>query len=299
MTDDKLPTVIGVDIGGTKIMAGQVTQTGHIVRHVQTPTPSKPTDIINAVRDLCETFIASDQTIAAIGIGTAGMVNTASGQVIHANENLAGWTGVNLSHAIKELFVPIFVENDVRAMAYAEAVLGSGQDYSNLLVVTIGTGIGGALILDGDIWHGTAYSAGEIGYLVVDWNEEDPIIFDHFASGPAIEKSYQLATDNDVSVSLRDIAKKAYGGDDVARQVIKTKARQFGVILGGYVTSINPQCVVLGGGVPQIGLLWWDTMKTAFYNTVPSPLQETQLIPSSLGVEAVMIGAAMLAWKKV
>ena len=116
------------------------------------------------------------------------------GRVVFANENMPGWTGTRLADLDIGGGLPITVENDVRALAYGEAVMGAGVDYDSLLCVTVGTGIGGALIMDGEVWHGADYSAGEIGYLVVDWEDGDePVILDQYASGLAIERAYQAA----------------------------------------------------------------------------------------------------------
>jgi len=293
------PVVIGVDIGGTKIIAGTITQSGEIITKQQIATPDTPSAILVSVDTLCQQLTnVIDTDIVGIGIGTAGMVDTQTGQVIHANENLKGWTDTRLTDMALKQKYPITAENDVRAMAYGEAVLGAGRDYNTVLCVTVGTGIGGALILDGEIYHGANYSAGEIGYLVVGWDDAEPILFDQFASGPAIEKAYQSVCQSDEHIPLTKISECASKGDDVAQSIIHGKATQFGQILGGYVTSISPDAVVIAGGVSQIGDLWWKPMETAFFESVPPPVKSTSLLHSSLGAEAVMLGAGMLAWKR-
>lgn len=298
MRDAESSLAIGVDIGGTKIMAGCVTQEGHIQQSKQIATPSTPTAIIDAVGDLCLSLYDSSNSFLGIGIGTAGIVDTECGQIIYANENLPGWTGTNFFDLSISKQIPITVENDVRAMAYAEAVLGVGREYQSVLCVTVGTGIGGGLIMNGEIWHGATYSAGEIGCLIVDWKDGKPVIFDQFASGPAIERDYQTRCQNETRIPLTEISIKAQNGDDIAKAVIQDKAMQFGAVLGGYVTTINPQAVVISGGVSQIGDLWWKTMERAFYESMPPPVKQTPIMLSSLGIEAVMLGAAMLAWKR-
>ena len=295
---DDSSVVIGVDIGGTKMIAGLVTRSGEILATQQITTPSTPTAILEAVQILCTSLMESEYDVQAIGIGTAGMVDTENGQVIYANENLPGWTGTRLADIPIGHELPIVVENDVRAMAYCEAVLGAGRDHDHVLCVTVGTGIGGGIVLHQRLWHGATYSAGEIGYMVVGWDDDQPIQLDQFVSGPAIEREYQARSQDDVLIPLTEIAERATKGDEIATHVIQEKASQFGAILGGYTTSINPQVVVIGGGVPQIGALWWDAMKTAFYQAVPTPVKATQLMLSSLGISAVMLGAAMLAWQK-
>lgn len=300
MSDTDSPAVIGVDIGGSKTIAGLVTAAGDILRTQQLATSSTPPAVLAAVQRLCQALLdKSDHDVIGIGIGTAGMVNAKVGQVIHANDNLPAWTAARLSAIPIGQQLPIIIENDVRAMSYGEAVLGAGSDYSSLLCVAVGTGIGGGVVVDGKIWRGATYSAGEIGYLVADWQDDKPILLDQFASGPAIARAYCQAIQSDERLPLIAVSQRAQAGDKTAVAVIRQKARQLGFILGGYVTSLNPQAVVIGGGVTQIGALWWDALETAFRQALPPPLKSTPLLPSSLGIEAVLLGAAMLAWQKL
>ena len=241
--------VIGLDIGGSKTLAGLVARDGQIGRMLQVATAPSPAAILSAARSLAETLIdVAEAPVIGIGIGSAGIIDTEEGKVIFANENLPGWTGTRLADLAIGAGLPITVENDVRALAYGEAVMGAGADYDSLLCVTVGTGIGGALILDGEVWHGANFSAGEIGYLVVDWNGAQPLILDQYASGPAIERAYQAAISSEETVPVTEINQLATAGDETAIEVIRAKARQLGVVLAGYVTAINPAAVVVGGG---------------------------------------------------
>ncbi|MDE2635835.1 MAG: ROK family protein [Chloroflexota bacterium] len=287
--------VIGLDIGGSKTLAGLVRPDGEIVRRAQVATAPSPVAILDSARSLCLSLIeAAEAPVLGIGIGSAGIIDTEEGKVVFANENLPGWTGTRLADLEIGADLPIVVENDVRAMAYGEAAMGADRD--SLLCVTVGTGIGGALILNGAVWHGADYSAGEIGFLVVDWQDGEPLILDQYASGPAIERAYQLATESNQQLPLTEISRLATQGDKFATAVIEKKARQLGVVLAGYVTAVNPAAVMVGGGVPQIGALWWDALEAGFRETLPPPVAKTPLLQATLGVNAVMLGAALLAW---
>lgn len=299
MSDWVSACVVGVDIGGSKISAGLVTPKGEILRTRAIATPATPSVILSGVKQLCHELIAGFQgEIVAIGIGSAGIVDSKSGEVIHANDNLPGWTGTPLSTLEIGDGLPVLAENDARALSYGEAKMGAGRDYSSLLCITVGTGIGGGIILDGKIWRGPNYSAGEIGYLVVGWEGDKPIILDQFVSGPGIERAYQASTGAEDRIPLTEITRRAYAGELVAAQTIKDKARQLGIILGGFVAAINPAALVLGGGVSQIGALWWDALEAAFRESVPSLMRSTPILPAKLGAEAVLLGAALLAWDK-
>lgn len=293
------PLVVGLDIGATKIMAGLVTAGGELRRSLQVATAPSPPAILAAARALCDTLVAeAPAPVLGIGIGCAGVVDTRRATVIHANDNLPGWGGTAL-RAISTGGLPVVADNDVRAMAYGEAKLGAGRGYDSLLCVTVGTGIGGALIFNGETWPGAGFCAGEIGYLVVGWEGETPLILDQYASGPAIERAYQGATGIDERLPLTEISARAAAGDATAQAVIQRKARELGAILAGYATSVNPQAVIVGGGVPQIGALWWDAFASGFRASLPALLAGTQLLPAALGVEAVLLGAALLAWREV
>lgn len=295
-TDNAL--VIGLDIGGSKTLAGLVSRAGEVSRVSQVATAPSPLAILSAAQSLCESLIAAaDAPVPGIGIGSAGIIDTEEGRVIFANENLPGWSGARLAELDIGGGLPITVENDVRALAYGEAIMGTGVDYDSLLCVTVGTGIGGALIMDGEVWHGADYSAGEIGYLVVDWDGDRPLILDQYASGPAIERAYQAAIGSEKRLPLRQIAHLARAGDATAVEAIVVKARRLGVVLAGCATSLNPAAVVVGGGVPQIGALWWHALEAGFHENLPPPVAHTPLLPARLGANAVLLGAALLAWK--
>ncbi len=300
MSDWISARVIGVDIGGSKILAGLVSPQGEILRTRSVATPAKPAAILAEVKRLCAELIAEAQgEVLAIGIGSAGMVDSGRGRVLHANDNLPGWSGTSLSALEIGARLPIVAENDARAFAYGEAKIGAGKAYKSLLCVTVGTGIGGGIILDGAIWRGANFSAGEIGYLVVGWEGDKPIFLDQYVSGPGIERAYQTAAGVPERLPLTDITGRAYAGEAIAARTITDRARRLGIILGGFATALNPAALVLGGGVPQIGELWWRALEAAFRASVPPLLSALPILPAKLGVEAVLLGAALLAWDKV
>lgn len=292
--------VIGLDIGGSKTLAALVARDGEIFRASQVATAPSPAEILSVARSLCQSLIENaDAPVLGIGIGSAGIVNTETGSVIFANENIPGWTGARLTDLALGADLPVTAENDARAMAYGEAMLGAGTDFDSLLCVTVGTGIGGALIMDGAVWHGADFSAGEIGHLVVDWAGDEPLILDQYASGPAIERAYQAETARATRLPLTEISQRAAAGERKAIVAIETNARRLGIILAGFVTAFNPAAVVVGGGVPQIGALWWDALEAGFRAHLLPPVANTPLLPARLGAKAVALGAAMLAWESL
>ena len=293
----RAPVVIGVDIGASKMLAGTVTRDGKARQTLSAVTPATSDATLSQARRLCERLLDdSDCEVLGIGIGSAGIVDAQSGRVLHANDNLPGWSGTDLS-AIATPGMPVVAENDARALAFGEATLGAGRHHHSLLCVTVGTGIGGGIILDGKVWHGAGYCAGEIGYLVVGWAGDKPLILDQFVSGPAIERAWQAESGSPEKLPLTDISGLAEAGDAVAARVIRGKARQFGIILAGIAASLAPDALVIGGGVPQIGDLWRHAFEAGFRESAPPLLRDLPLLPARLGVEAVMLGAALLAWR--
>ncbi len=292
------PLVIGLDIGASKLLAGLVTRRGEIVSRRTTATPATPAAILREARGLCQRLLEdAPHEVIAIGVGSAGSIDSDSGVVVFANENLPGWTGTRFCElAIDGL--PVYAENDARALSFGEAMIGAGAQHSSILCVTVGTGIGGGIIIDGEVLHGANYSAGEIGYLVVGWDGATPLILDQTLSGPGIERAYQAASGRIRRPPLTEISRRAAAGDELAAAVIETKAREFGHIMGGVLAALDPDALVIGGGVPQIGPLWWHAFEAGLRQTVSPPLWNTPILPATHGVEAVMLGAALLAWHK-
>lgn len=315
--------VIGVDTGGTKIAAhisdGKVQSIIEMTR--PTPTQAKPdalqtatnsgdaiiagrTALLDSLTEICQALLtaasAEGIAISGIGIGTAGQVDTDNGVVVDANENLIGWKGTPVAkHLNTALNLPVWVDNDVRVMALAETHLGAAKDYQHTLCLTIGTGIGGAIVMDGNLWRGAHFSAGEIGYLYSRPAAQGWHNIEHDYSGPGIEREYQRATKNTERISLREIAAHAAAGDYHARMSIRNMAHGLGTKLAPVLAFLDPQAVVVGGGVPQIGDLWWRPFVAGIRDFHLESVQQMPIVPAALGPRAGMIGAATLALSKL
>jgi len=296
------PPVIGIDIGGTKIAVGLVDDQGTISeRHVQ-PTPAHSGDAVVAACIEAAKPLLAHQPRAA-GIGTAGQVDTEQGRITFGNGNIKGWTGMPLGTQIGEaLGLPVCVENDVNAMAFAEMRMGAGRGFKHALCITVGTGIGGCFILHGRPWPGAHTSGGEVGHLIADLDAPaSPGMMsgalEKFCSGPALERIYTAESpDSDAAApTLREIAERAFGGEALAKRVIKQGAARLGRCLGGLLVVLDPELLVVGGGVPNIGPLWWDEMEAALRSTPVPGVQEMALRKAELGVDAVLVGASELA----
>lgn len=268
------PTV-GVDIGGTKVAVGLVGAGGAVLRAGRIPTPRTGAEgILSAVAEMVRRVAGRDVPLA-VGVGAPGVIDPGSGAVTAATEVVPGWTGAPVREYLsRALQVPVAVDNDVRAMAFGEARAGAGRGYPSALFVSVGTGIGGALLLDGRLRHGSHGTAGEIAHLLA--GRTGPIRCgcgrdDHVeavCSGPAIHA----------------------GGAGVGEA-----AEVLGRSLSGLVTALDVDAVIVGGGVAQSGAAFLKPFARALRAEVLPPLREIPVLPAELGLDAPIIGAALLA----
>lgn len=301
---------IGVDIGGTKIAAGLLTindADAPVLHHVQTvTTPVHQVDaILDAVTALCSELVTAAQqsgiTLIGVGIGTAGQVNPATGVISYSNDNVPGWTGTPVGAIVSEaLNLPVAIDNDVNALAIGEGRFGAGKAYANILYIAVGTGIGGAIVHNGRIWRGAAYSAGEVGYLIADWHTNadgtrKPITVEQLASGPGLERQYQRLSNDQERLKLEVIAQRAQDGEPIAQQVITQGASILGTVLAPVICLLDPEIVIVGGGVPNIGDLWWQPFETAI-RALPLPAtQNVTMAKAALNTNAIVTGAGWMA----
>jgi glucokinase len=303
-------TVLGVDIGGTKIAAARVAADGGVSgrRAVATPVSGGAPAILAAALDVSRRVLADDRAadVIAVGVGSAGEIDAGRGVVTYASDTLPGWAGLDLAGAFTaETGLPAVIENDVNALAVGESRFGAGCGFSDVLYVAVGTGVGGALVLDGRLRRGASWAAGEIGHVIAAWDGDRVCScgrrghLEAYAAGPAMAARYRELTALDEPCDLREVAAQARGGDQRAGQAISEGARILGITLGGLLAALDPQAVVIGGGVAELGEIWWGPLEAALReNPLPGPAR-VALQPARLGTDAVLIGAAWLAWERI
>lgn len=294
--------VIGVDIGGTKIAAQIADGAGWHLPPITIPTPAKEgaTAVLTAVADLCKDLMtqahAHEIDIEAVGVGAAGQIDPIAGVVLGANDNLSGWTNAPISETLSQsLDLPVWVDNDVNVMALGEGRLGAGAHYDHILYIAVGTGVGGAIVQNGRIWHGAHFSAGEIGYLVAARDEDSVLTLEQLTAGPALERAYWTLNGGGPWHDLRTIADCADKGDITAEQIIKRGAYLLGTTLSPALCFVDPEVLIVGGGVPQIGPLWWNVFINAFQEAPLESTRATPVVRAELGPDAIMVGAAVMA----
>lgn len=290
--------VVGIDLGGTKTAAALVAPDGTLGVRVEAPTPAAegPDAVLDVVAGLVAR-VAGDAAIGGVGIGTAGIVD-AAGRVVSATETFAGWVGTDLVAGVGARLpagVPIRVYNDVDAHLLGESWRGAARGHASVLMVAVGTGVGGAVLIDGRLVRGAHGAAGEIGHVPAVGAEglRCPCgrygHLEALAAGPAIARGYRLATGN--SCDARGVLALAEDGDAAADAVVLAAAAGLGRAIAGLVTTVDPGCVVIGGGVAEAGELWWRPLREAFRAELVAGFA-TPLVKAELGVSAAVLGAA-------
>lgn len=302
---------LGIDIGGTKMAARILngdTLTTLAEHTIPTPAAAKPqvltgavdTDsalragraaLLDSIVALCDAIDIHIHNVQRIGIGTAGQVDTDTGTILDASDNLIGWNGTPLAALLSErVGLPVFVDNDVRVMALAELKLGAAKPYQHVLCITVGTGIGGAIVINGKLWRGANFSAGEIGYIFGGMHDSRPHTIEQLYGGAAIERiAFGGAS------TLRELLAR---GDADAQRVVQDAAHALGVRLAPVFAFVDPQAVIIGGGVAEIGPLWWDAFAAGVRSFELVSVQQMPLLPAALGSAAGAIGAALLALER-
>lgn len=291
---------VGVDIGGTKVSVGLVTATGLVADTLQTaPTPANdgPDEIVRLVADMVGRIATDDMPI---GVGSAGAIDR-DGAVRSATDAIAGWAGVDLSASLARLLgrTPT-VLNDVHAAAVGEAALGEGRGCTSFLMVTVGTGVGGAIYRDGRLVIGATGTAGSVGHTAARGYRtvrrcpcgQDAHI-EAYASGPALELSYAEASGE--RLGLREIVRRASEGDAAAAAVLREGAEMLGSGLADALTLVDVERVLIGGGVASIGPGYLGMVAAAFERAAYPGLSTTPILAAGLTTDATLVGAGLHA----
>jgi glucokinase len=314
--------VLAIDIGGTKIAAALVDQAGRMAyrRQCLTEAHEGAEAILRRIVCLAEEVRAVGAASVAIGagVGTGGWVDPRDGQVVYATSLLPGWTGLPLRARLEEaLGLPTAVDNDVNVTGLAEALLGAGRGYSPLLCVAVGTGIGGAVIIEGRVYHGTVGAAGAFGHLSIDalhgraCNCGSIGCVEMYAAGPAILADW-LAEAGEARASawlggsaaqaaLPQVARLMSRDDEagrLTRQIVHRAGQYLGYALVSLLHTFNPAAVVIGGGAAQVGEPFFAGIRQAIAERAMPICRQTPVLPAQFGADAALIGAAMLAWQQ-
>lgn len=298
--------VLGIDVGGTNIKAGRVDVHGvvHDATSTETPADSGPDAVLNTIASVVESF-ASTAPVDAIGIGFPGVVD-ASGTVHHP-PNLKGWTSVPVKALLEErLRKQVVVENDANAAAIAEADAGAGRDVTDFLYATLGTGVGGCVIINRHVYRGPTGGAGEIGHIIVDINSKTSVTGHRWRAGTVEEFagrdgriSYYRSLAGD-TVSVSDLVRRIEAGDRHAAATFDMLSSYLGAGFASALAVLGMSTLVIGGGIveaypPIIGLIRAQLLGRA----LPSIVRSLDVRKATFGNQAGIIGAAFLARRSI
>jgi glucokinase len=316
MKGDRL--LLALDFGGTKLTAGLAASgERHWRAHQQVPSPpgSNAQNDLEIMMGLARDMLATAKApLVAVGVSFGGPVNAAQGLVL-LSHHVPGWERVPLREWLEErLGVPAAVDNDANVAALGEHRFGAGQGCDSLLYVTVSTGIGGGWIVHGRPYRGADGMAGEIGHMVI--NPAGPVCtcgqrgcLEALAAGPAIARHARerLVEDPQAgealralvggevqAVTARHVSQAAEAGDELSRQVLDQAARALGRGIGSAISLMNPQRVVVGGGVAKSGPQYFEAVRVAARVSAP-PEMTVDIVPATLGDDAPLWGAIALA----
>lgn len=304
---------IGVDLGGTKLLVGVVDSERHVHHESRESSTGKTEDeIVEALAGELEEARRARPDVAAAGLGIPATIDHDRGIAINA-VNLE-ITDVPLRDILeKRIGMPVFVDNDANVAALAEQLYGAAKGAENAVMLTIGTGIGGGLVLGGEIYRGSIGAGAELGHVVID--EDGPPCqgtcpnhgcVETFASGTALAREGRAAAEGKPDSVLgralakgeltgRTVTDAAMEGDEAARDVVATAGRHLGVALASFANIFDPDVIVIGGGVSAVGDLLLEPAREELRSRALPPMNKTPVKLAELGGDAGMIGAAAMA----
>ncbi len=315
--------IIGVDIGGTKIAAGVVTRGGELRCKVVVPTMAEVGvdtslgQVYMSIRDVLKAGGFGMDQIEGIGVCAPGPLDQDKG-VVHNPPNLPGWKDVPLASLIRKKFrKSTKLENDANAAGMAEAIWGAARGFKHVFYVTVSTGIGTAVIIDGRIYHGKNGMAGEGGHVTISHDAKGAACncgnigcIEAMASGPSTVKHLlkklkknprrktciiDMAGGDPDKVTMVTVGKAARKGDKVALETIAEEGRLLGIWLGSMISILDPEIIVIGGGVSLLGnLLFKEIRRTIPSRTINIYARKTPVVQAKLKKDVGLLGAASI-----
>lgn len=308
---------VGLDVGGTKIAGFRVAREGRILARDAVETPAEdPEATIAAMVSVARGLVTAD--VIAVGVGAAGMVDASTG-VLRFAPNLA-WRELPIAARVSEsLGLPCQVDNDANVAAWGEYRFGAGRGVQHMLLLTVGTGIGGGIVAGGRLFRGAHGFAAEIGHIIVE--PGGPVCgcgnrgcWEQVAAGRAIDRRGReaarehprsllatLAGGEPEKVTGAVVTEAAKRGDDVARSILTEVGRRLGEGIAGLVNVLDPEVVVVGGGAIDAGDLLLEPARAAFVDAVEAPEHRpvVPILAAELGNDAGAVGAAALALEEL
>ncbi|MBR2430854.1 ROK family protein [bacterium] len=308
---------IGVDVGGTNIKIALVNDEGKIIYSNSIPTHAEMgyeytiNNMKEAIRELVKETQLETKDIEGLGFGFPGQIDCQKG-IVRLAPNIPGWANIPIAEIMeKEFHIPTRVDNDVRTATLGELNYGAGVGCQNLVCITVGTGIGSGLVINGKIVRGASNAAGELGHIKLNL-EGGPLCgcgdrgcLEAYASGPSIVAMAEDYIKGGKSTRYRELANPeitpyivsvaAQEGDPVAKQIFKIIGEYIGMGLVSVVNLLNPEKIIIGGGVAAAGDILFNPIKETIAKRAMSIQKEAvEIVPAQLGNNAGVIGASLL-----
>lgn len=293
----------GIDLGATNIKAGLILGNKILARNVVS-TAGFPSQrgLINALREQANQLLRqtgiSKNNVAGIGIGVPGPVDSLRG-IVHYFPNIKGWHNVALKKILrKQTGLPVFIDNDANLMTLAEGRLGAAKGKKNVLGITLGTGVGGGILINGRLYRGSSMNAGEIGHIPI--NEEGPACacggkacLERYVGNKYILEKARKAFGRDIT--LEGLSSLANKGNNRAVKIWRDIAGHLTVALSGVINFFNPDTIVIGGGVAGAGRILFQAIRQGIKErAMPTQAGAVKVVPAKLGNDAGMLGASLL-----
>jgi glucokinase len=303
--------LVGVDLGGTLIRAAVATGPATHATPVRRPTPAAaPPEVVMDAINAAVREATGGQTPAGVSIGIPGPLDAVAG-LVYAAPNLRGWDGLHAQQLLEaRTGCPVAIQNDARLACFAEWIAGAGQGSRHMVFITVSTGVGGGLVLDGELHGGVAGTAGEIGHTILQpdgppCGEGHRGCLEGTASGTAIaRRAAELVAAGEAPalqriaparLDARAVADAAAAGDPAAIRLYAEAGRAMGLSIGGLLNLLSPDMVVIGGGLINAGELLFGPLRAGVAEIAfAAPLQRCRIVPAALGTDAGLVGA--VAW---
>ena len=303
-------TVIGIDLGGTKIASALIRYEQDaapaVIERAETPTLAREGGdaVLARIVKACQEMAAlSAETPVGVGIAAAGCIDPDDGSVAFANGLMPNWTGQPLCAAVSEACgVPAAALGDVQGHALGEARWGAARELSSCLLVAAGTGIGGAYVVEGKVLRGAHGAAGHIGHTLHHRAAAFPCAcgaeahMESITSGTGIGALYQgvpaTSADFDPALDGAEVSRRAEAGEEHALEVLRQSGFAMGQACGSWANMLDPAAIILTGTVAKAGAVWRQALQEGFEEQALVPLHSIPFIPAELGADAPLIGAA-------
>lgn len=309
---------VGIDIGGTFIKAGLVDEEGNIIRKKQFPTKAeegKKEVVLSQIEEAIE-FSSGKDEIEGIGIGTPGVVDKEG--IVYEAPNLPDWDNLPLKEFFEKKYnKKVVVENDVNTIAWGEYLFGAGKGSNTMICITLGTGLGGGIVKDGKLLRGGKYSAIEIGHIPINYKGPqckcgnygciERFVGRDYIVERAVKaikegrntKIYELVNGNFDKITPKIIFQAYQQEDKLAEEIWIDVGICLGALFSGLVNLLNPDLIVIGGGISQVGEILFNTIeKTIKERAMKILTKNLKVVPASLGVDAGIISASALIFQK-